>query len=520
MTPLAAALLFVLGLGSATAQRPGRGQTIAIRAGTVHPVSGPAIENGVVIVRRGRIVAVGPADSTKIPANAEVVDASGRHVYPGLVDASGAAFADSTLLTGSIDAAGTVGDALDPYERTSQALATFGITTSYTSNRSNAKWRGRGAVLHPGATGYAAPRSGIDGALHLRASGGSPTTHPLSREKALRGLAKEFDALEKYEKARDEAEKKQAEYEKKFDEYIAWHEKKNAKPKAKKGTAKKGTAKKGKAEAKKKDGEAKPAAPAKKEPGSRGRGRGGRGGDGGGDGGRHMAEATAVGIPQGKEPPKPTKKTPDGKKAPAKSAAKTTAKSKSDKAPTRPKRPKPWVENPVNEVLLKVKAGDVPLRIEAIEVDEVRAALRLARKLELSNAALEQCFRAGAIANEIARAGLPVVLAGSPPARCESVAAELAAAGVAVALGSGDNRTARHLTLLAADACAAGLPKADAIRALTLTPAKILGLGKSVGSIETGKRADLLITTGPLLHSDTRIQRVIARGRTVFELPQ
>ena len=96
----------------------------------------------------------------------------------------------------------------------------------------------------------------------------------------------------------------------------------------------------------------------------------------------------------------------------------------------------------------------------------------------------------------------------------------LAAAGVAVALGSGDTRTARHLTILAADACAAGLPEADAIRALTLVPAKLLGLGKSVGSIEAGKRADLLITTGPLLRSDTRIERVIARGRTVFESPK
>lgn len=58
-------------------------QTIAITGGTVFPVSGPKIENGTVLLRDGRIVAVG--NSVAIPAGAVRVDASGKWVTPGLI---------------------------------------------------------------------------------------------------------------------------------------------------------------------------------------------------------------------------------------------------------------------------------------------------------------------------------------------------------------------------------------------------------------------------------------------------
>lgn len=57
----------------------------AIRNGTVHPVSGPQIRNGTVVVRDGLIEAVGA--NVAIPADATVIDAAGGHVYPGLIDA-------------------------------------------------------------------------------------------------------------------------------------------------------------------------------------------------------------------------------------------------------------------------------------------------------------------------------------------------------------------------------------------------------------------------------------------------
>src|SRR6185436_1227914 len=57
----------------------------AITGGTVHPVSGSAIPNGVVVIRDGLIEAVGA--NVTVPCDATTIDASGAHVYPGLIDA-------------------------------------------------------------------------------------------------------------------------------------------------------------------------------------------------------------------------------------------------------------------------------------------------------------------------------------------------------------------------------------------------------------------------------------------------
>ncbi|HXG57855.1 MAG TPA: amidohydrolase family protein [Thermoanaerobaculia bacterium] len=57
----------------------------AITGGTVHPVSGPPIPNGIVLIRDGLIEAVGA--NIAVPPDATVIDAKGAHVYPGLIDA-------------------------------------------------------------------------------------------------------------------------------------------------------------------------------------------------------------------------------------------------------------------------------------------------------------------------------------------------------------------------------------------------------------------------------------------------
>jgi hypothetical protein len=78
---IAAVLLFVIA-PLLSADAPG---VYAITGGTVHPVSGPAIPNGTVVIRGGLIEAVGA--NASLPADATIVDATGAHVYPGLIDA-------------------------------------------------------------------------------------------------------------------------------------------------------------------------------------------------------------------------------------------------------------------------------------------------------------------------------------------------------------------------------------------------------------------------------------------------
>jgi imidazolonepropionase-like amidohydrolase len=63
-----------------------RAQTVAITGGKVYPVSGPPIEGGTVLIRDGKIVAVGK--DVAVPGNAQRVDATGKWVTPGLVNSN------------------------------------------------------------------------------------------------------------------------------------------------------------------------------------------------------------------------------------------------------------------------------------------------------------------------------------------------------------------------------------------------------------------------------------------------
>src|SRR2546423_13102746 len=82
--------LIVRGLLAATfavaSARATRAQTIAITGGKVYPVSGPAIENGTVVITNGKISAVGA--NVPIPAGAQRIDATGKIVTPGFVNSS------------------------------------------------------------------------------------------------------------------------------------------------------------------------------------------------------------------------------------------------------------------------------------------------------------------------------------------------------------------------------------------------------------------------------------------------
>ena len=62
-----------------------------------------------------------------------------------------------------------------------------------------------------------------------------------------------------------------------------------------------------------------------------------------------------------------------------------------------------------------------------------------------------------------------------------------------------------------------GLSRKAALEALTLAPAKMLGLDKTVGSIEAGKQANLVFLDGDPLAAASRVQRVLVEGKSVYE---
>jgi imidazolonepropionase-like amidohydrolase len=95
-------------------------------------------------------------------------------------------------------------------------------------------------------------------------------------------------------------------------------------------------------------------------------------------------------------------------------------------------------------------------------------------------------------------------------------ASRLAEAGVRFAITDGGSAfnagNARHITFQAGMAAAFGLEPEAALKAVTLWPAEIIGLGDELGSLETGKRATFFAATGDALEVTTRIERAWIDG--------
>ncbi len=79
-------LLLTLGLALAALPAAAQERPVAFTGARLIPITSPPIENGVLVVQGGKIVAVGAAGSVRIPNDAEVHDVSGRVIMPGLVD--------------------------------------------------------------------------------------------------------------------------------------------------------------------------------------------------------------------------------------------------------------------------------------------------------------------------------------------------------------------------------------------------------------------------------------------------
>ncbi len=492
-----------LWLSPASGQEPEAGseRLLAIRVGTLHPISGPSIEGGIILVQGERISKIGKQGEVDIPDGAQIFDLPMAHAYPGLVDAMSGAFLEARELNNRGVNGGTrIIDGLNPYDQLSLGLVKAGVTTAHVSNRSEGTWRGLGTILRPRRNGYEVMPGKETAGLGVRMTSGKTARHILKRKTQLQAIGKSFDALEAYQKSFTKHDEASKEYAEKFAAYLKYH-------------------------SDQKDSEGK-ADPEEQQAKSKDADSPRRGRRGGGRRGRR-------GRPDDKRPdaeqPKPQDQEKTAEAEPkAEGESKPTEKKKgeADKAPERPKFPKAPKKDPAKEALLEVQEGSLRLRIEAHRRDEIRAALALARSQKIQLPVLEFATAAGSFADELADAGVPVLLCelDAETAKLYGVedraelAAQLAEAGVPIAFTSGGSiRRGQHLPMLAAMACGHGLSEAIAVRAITLTPAEILGIADQVGSLEPGKIADIIISSGPLLQSKSRILRVFSGGDLQYE---
>ena len=374
-------------------------QTIAITGGTVYPVSGPKMENATVLIRDGRITAVGPA--VTVPGDATRIDARGKWVTPGLIDGgtqlglteiSAVNATNEGALRGSDVAAAFVLEGINPASTLIPVTRVEGVTTTLAAPASG--WISGQAVLIDldGATiEQMLVRSPVGMLVDL--SEGSKSAGGGSRAGVAQRLRRVFsDALE-YSRRRTEYTRAQMQ----------------------------------------------------------------------------QLAAPAADL----------------------------------------------------EALLPVLRGQEPLIAFANRRSDMETALRIGRefKLKLILAGAQEGWM---IAPELAAAGVPVLvqpLDNIPSYDALGVryenAAVLAKGGVKVALLETDTHNARDLRQQAGNAVSYGMAWDQALRAVTLAPAEIFGVGDRYGSLDAGKVANVVVWSGDPFEFTTAVEHVLIRGREI-----
>jgi imidazolonepropionase-like amidohydrolase len=96
-----------------------------------------------------------------------------------------------------------------------------------------------------------------------------------------------------------------------------------------------------------------------------------------------------------------------------------------------------------------------------------------------------------------------------------SLPAELQKRGVKIALASYSNEFIRNLPYAAGYAVAYGLPYDEALKSITLNPAEIFGVADKLGSLDTGKTANVVIANGDPLDVRTTVEQVYINGVSI-----
>ncbi|ADL08638.1 amidohydrolase [Thermosediminibacter oceani] len=177
------------------------------------------------------------------------------------------------------------------------------------------------------------------------------------------------------------------------------------------------------------------------------------------------------------------------------------------------------------EVLCDVLEKKIPLRAHAHRADDIMTAIRIAREFDV-DVTIEHCTEGHLIADELAELGVAAVVGPSLTSRSKVELKDLsfktpgilASKGVKVAIMT-DHPVipVQYLNICAALAVKEGMRTEDALAAITINAAEIIGIADRVGSIEEGKDADIVVWDGFPLEIMSRPQVVMIEGRVVYK---
>ena len=175
------------------------------------------------------------------------------------------------------------------------------------------------------------------------------------------------------------------------------------------------------------------------------------------------------------------------------------------------------------EALIPVLERRIPLKAHAHRADDIFTAIRIAREFDL-RITLEHCTEGHLIAEELAEENIPLAVG---PTLTHATKFEvrnrsfttpgiLADAGCMVSIITDSPVIPQqYLPLCAGLAVKAGMKPFDALRAITINPARHIGIEDRVGSIECSKDADLVVTDGSPFEVTTSVLAVLIDGQKV-----
>lgn len=177
------------------------------------------------------------------------------------------------------------------------------------------------------------------------------------------------------------------------------------------------------------------------------------------------------------------------------------------------------------EALLPLVRGETLAHFHAHRADDIFTAIRISKEFGLRYT-LVHCTEGYLVADELKKEGVTAIVG---PNLCDRSKPELTAlsfvnparlseAGITVAITT-DHPVIplQYLTLCASLAVKAGMDTDAAFRAITINPARILGIDNRVGSIKTGKDADMVLFDGNPLEIMTRVKQVFIDGKTIIK---
>lgn len=411
-------LIYLLFVPMASAQSP-RPAVYALTHAQIHTLVGAPVDNGALLIRDGRIAAVGV--NVEIPADAQVIDAQGLQIYPGLFDPitqmglseiSAVSATVDTTETGPFNPDVVAAEAILPSSEHIPVTRGSGITEVL-------------AVPASGGSAAAGGESILGGQASAIQLAGWTISDMLLKKSAAMVLdwpqiqTQTFDRTTFSRKQKPYTQAKQ-EYDKQVDELTDWMER-----------------------------------------------------------ARHYAQALEKG-----------------------SVAH-------------------YDRDVKLEALVPVVRGELPVLVFANRARDIRNALEFCdkQKLKMILAGGEEAWQ---VKDLLRSKSIPVILRPTltlPPEeddpydRLLTQPAELASLGIHIAFGSFDNSFARRLGQQAANAVAHGLPYDEALKAVTLYPAQMLGLADQVGTLQPGKIANLMVTTGDPLELTTEVRYLFIKGQ-------